>query len=100
MKRKRSKKGQAKHDNRVRTIAERYRRKGCEVKADIRRFPKPKPIGKSRRIPDIVATCGRKIYIFEVETPETLETDRDQQSTFRRSASQRTNTIFAVVLAR
>jgi len=90
----RSKAEQSKHDKAVRSIARSYQRKGWKVKADIPGFTKPKPIGKYKRVPDIVATRRGATHIVEVETRGTYRTDKDQRSTFKRSASHRKRTKF------
>lgn len=89
---KRSKEKQSEHDKAVERRAKELKRQGYEVQADLPGWEQPKPIGKDRRIPDYVAINKRTkktVVIGEVETRETMHRDKDQHSTFRRSAAQR-----------
>ncbi len=88
------------HDKKVRATASRYKREGWSVRADIPGYKRPGPIGKYNRIPDIVVKKGKKIRIFEIETPKSLKTDRAQRSTFSKHASNKKNTIFKVLVAK
>jgi hypothetical protein len=90
----RSKASQSKHNKKVRSIAQSYRKKGWNVKADIPGFPKPTPIGKKKRVPDIEATRPGTRHIVEVETKETYEADKDQRASFKRSAKKRKRTKY------
>lgn len=85
---------ETKHNKSVRTVANEHKNNGYDVHADISGFKKPAGIGKDNRIPDIVATKNGRTKIIEVETPTSLMTDKNQQSTFRRSAAHRKNTTF------
>ncbi len=87
---------QTKHDKKVKAVAQQYKKQGFEVKADLPGFDRPAPIGKYGRIPDIEAVKGRRREIVEVETPETLKSDKDQQATFRKHAAQKSNTKFRI----
>lgn len=49
-------------------------------------------------IPDVVARKRGATRIIEVETERTVDADRQQHATFRRSASQRTRTTFKLVV--
>lgn len=98
MSKKRSRKSQSKHNNKVKSVARGYKRRGWKVKADIPGFPRPKPIGKHKRIPDVVATRPGTRHIIEVETKETVEADRGQRGTFKRSASNRRRTKYREVI--
>lgn len=100
MRRKRVKVAQRKHDQKVASIAKKYERKGWKVRADLPRYQKPKPIGKNRRIPDVVATRTGTRHIVEVETKGTIESHKGQRSTFRRSAAQRKRTKYREEVAR
>lgn len=100
LRRKRRKAAQTKHDRKVASIARGYERKGWKVRADLPRYPKPKPIGKNRRVPDVVATRPGTRHLIEVETKGTIESHRGQQSTFRRSASQRKRTKYKLEIAK
>lgn len=95
---KRSRKSQSKHDSKVRSIARGYKQKGWKVAADIPGFPRPKPIGKHKRVPDVVATRPGTRHITEVETKETVKTDRGQRGTFKRSAAKRRRTKYREVI--
>lgn len=93
---KRSPSSQNAHDNKVKALAKELQKKGYIVNADIPGYNKPAPIGKDKRIPDIEAHKGGRTRLIEVETKESLTTDRKQQETFRRSAAQRANTTFKI----
>lgn len=96
---KRSASRQSEHDAEVKRIARRHDRKGWTVRADVPGFPTPDSIGNRRpRIPDVVARKRGAMRIFEVETEESVDADRNQHATFRRSASQRTRTTFELVV--
>ena len=86
---------ESKHDQKVRLEANRLKRKGWKVKASIPGFNQPKPIGKEKRIIDIAAEKKGATRLIEVETKATAGQDKKQQSTFRRSASQRKRTTRA-----
>ena len=90
----RSKRSQSKHDAEVRKTATRLKRQGYSVKADVSGFPQPETIGGVR--PDVLATKGKQKQIVEVETPESVDSARDQkqQQTFQRAADRSTNTSF------
>jgi len=94
---KRSKKRQEKHDAVVRREANRLRREGWNVQADIPGYEKPDSIGKENKIPDIRATKSGAERIIEVETPDTVEQDSDQHATFRRRAGQKPRSTFELV---
>ena len=96
----RSRKEQSAHDRAVRAEAERLKRIGYKVRADLLGYEKPKPIGKHRRRPDIEATKRGSRIIVEVETPSTATSHRDQHETFRRSASHRRGTKFILKIVR
>lgn len=67
--------------------------------ADVRGYPTPTSIGNRRpRIPDVVARKRGATRIFEVETEETVDADRKQHETFRRSAAQQNRTRFELVV--
>ncbi len=89
---------QSTHDNRVRALADRLEGQGWEVQADLPNFDQPDPIGKDERIPDILAAQGNQTKIIEVETPSTVNSHQDQHSTFRRSAAQRENAEFELIV--
>lgn len=89
---------QSEHDNCVRNNAEMLLNQGWNVQADLPDFNRPDPIGKDERIPDIYATLGDQAMIIEVETPSTIESHNEQHSTFRRSAAQKENTEFELIV--
>ena len=93
---KRSASKQTKHDTMVNQLAKQLRRQGYNVKADLPGYPRPTPIGKDKKRPDIEATKGTKRKIIEVETSETIERDKKQHTTFRRSVAQKSNTSFEI----
>lgn len=88
------------HNKKVRTTANRYKKNGWRVRADIPGYKRPDPIGKYNRIPDVVAKKGRQTRIFEIETPKSLKTDRAQRSTFKKHAANKPNTTFKTLVAR
>ena len=91
---KRNKTSQSKHDTEVRKIAQDFKNKGYEVKADVKGFSQPGTVGGYR--PDVVATKGKQRKIIEVETTESVSSTRDraQQAAFRSAASRSKNTTF------
>jgi len=90
---------QTKHDTKVNQIAKRLQRQGYKIKADLPGYFCPAPIGKGKKVPDIEAKKGAKRKIIEVETPETIERDKEQHTTFRKSAAQKRNTSFEIEVA-
>lgn len=90
----RSKRSRSKHDAKVREIAKKLEKQGFGVQADIPGYPTPDTIGGYR--PDIVGTKGKERKIHEVETPDSLNSARDQkqQQAFKQSANRRKNTTF------
>ena len=94
----RQKRNQTAHDRRVSALANRLVDQDWEVQADLPNFDQPDPIGKDERIPDILATQGNQTKIIEVETPSTVNSHQDQHSTFRRSAAQRENAEFELIV--
>lgn len=97
---KRTKRSKTIHNEKVRQIAERLEKQDWNVKADLRGYNKPEPIGKDGKIPDVEARKRGATRLVEVETPETLEAHKEQQATFRRSAAHKTRTTFKVVVAK
>jgi hypothetical protein len=90
---------QTKHDAKVKQIAKQLQGQGYKVRADLPGYPSPTPIGKGKKVPDIEAKKGGRRKIIEVETPETVERDKEQHSAFRRSAAQKSNTSFKIEVA-
>ena len=89
---------QSEHDDCVRAKAEVLINQGWNVQADLPEFDQPDPIGKDNRIPDIYSTLGGQTMIIEVETPSTANSHHEQHSTFRRSAVQRENAEFELIV--
>ncbi len=89
---------QSEHDDCVRANAEVLINQGWNVQADLPGFDQPDPIGRDDRIPDIYATLGDQAMIIEVETPSTANSHHEQHSTFRRSAGQKENTEFELII--
>ena len=91
---KRSRRSQTKHDTKVLSIARKLERQGFDVKADIRGYEQPDTIRGFR--PDVVGTKGRQRRIHEVETPDSVDSARDQkqQRAFRQAADQSKNSTF------
>ena len=96
----RQSKNQSTHDRRIRALANELKDKRWKVKADLPNFDQPDPIGNDGRIPDILATRGIRTKIIEVETPGTVDSHQEQHSTFRRSAAQRENGEFELVVTK
>ena len=96
---KRSAAKQTRHNAKVKQIAKQLQKQGYKVKADLSGYPRPTPIGRGKKVPDIEAKKGAKRKIIEVETPETLERDKKQHTTFRKSAAQKYNTSFEIEVA-
>lgn len=94
----RYKRNQSIHDNCVLALANRLEDQGWEIQADLPNFDQPDPIGKDERIPDILATRDNQTQIIEVETPNTVNSHQDHHSTFRRSAAQKENTEFELIV--
>ena len=92
----RSPQKQSQHDKKVKQIANRLKRDGWKVQADLPGYDQPDPIGNDDRIPDVVATKAGAKRIVEVETPETLEADKKQHEALRRSAAQKKRTRFDI----
>jgi hypothetical protein len=90
----RSKNSQSKHNVEVRKIANKLKKQGYEVQADLPGLPKPKTIGGFR--PDVVAKKGIKRKIYEVETPDSVNNSRDQQQrkAFKQASDRSKNTTF------
>lgn len=97
---KRSKDVQSIHDNKIKVIVKQLQGDGWKVKADLPGYEQPASIGKNQYIPDLEATkCGAR-KIIEVETPDSLKTDKEQISAFTRSAAQRNRTTFDLVVTK
>ena len=90
----RSKQSQSRHDAEVRKTANSLKRRGFDVKADIKGFSQPPTIGGYR--PDVTAVKGQEKKIVEVETTESVRSSRDQnqQRAFTAAASRAKSTTF------
>ncbi len=90
----RTKSSQSKHDAEVKDIARDYEKKGWSVEADVKGYRKPDTIGGYR--PDVVAKKGPRRDIVDVETPDSVDSARDQkqQNAFRAAAKRSKNTRF------
>ncbi|MCF8332073.1 MAG: hypothetical protein K9H84_06440 [Bacteroidales bacterium] len=100
MAKQRIRKKQTAHDRKVQREANKLKKQGWNVQADLPKHAKPEPIGKKNRIPDILATKSGVKKIIEIETPETDKKHKDQQGTFRRSAGQQSRTTFQKILTK
>lgn len=97
-----SKKKMTTHDRKVREIANKEKKKGRIVTADVRGFSKPNPI--KGRIPDIVSKdrkTGVK-RIVEVETPISMKisNDKKQRKIFRDHAKRSDKTKYRTVVTK
>lgn len=97
---KRTPQRQSKHDRKVKQIAQQLEREGWNVEADISGYRSPEGIGKRGRIPDIRATKAGAERIIEVETPSTMQKDKEQHETFRRSVGQKKRATFRIEVAK
>ena len=88
------------HDRKVRQIARELKNQGWNVKADVRGYKKPTPIGKDRKRPDVEASKAGNRRIVEVETPRSLVDDKRQISTFVRHAAQKKRTSVDIVVTK
>ena len=98
----RTSKEQTTHHRKVRELSRELKKKGYDVKADIRGYARPRPIGKDRYRPDIVAKKSGATRIIEVETPRSLRSERDQaqKKTFIKSVAHRRRTTFDIVVTK
>jgi len=95
----RSQRKQSAHNGEVRRIAGRLEDQGYKVQADIRGYPQPDTIGGYR--PDVIGKKGQERKIHEVETPDSVDSARDQkqQRVFRRAADKSKHTTFKRTIA-
>ena len=87
------------HDICVERKANELKNEGFLVEADLEGWPKPPEI--EGYIPDIFA-CVRKTNItriYEVETEETIVTDREQWMTFKRYSDRHVGVYFWLFIA-
>lgn len=89
---KRTKTGQKKHDSNVLKWAKQKEKEGFKVTADLPGWKKPPKIEGG--VPDGYAKKGKEKKMFEVETHDTLETDKKQRAKFRKWAKQSKNRTF------
>jgi hypothetical protein len=82
------------HDKGVQSWANRYKKDGWRVDADIAGWPAPALIGG--RQPDVVAVKNGYAHIIEVETNR--GDDHDQHATFRRHVGQKPRSKFILVI--
>ena len=87
---------QSKHDAKVKEVASRLKRQGWKVKADVKGYKRPDPIGMYGHIPDIQAEKAGARKIIEVETRDSMQRDKKQHEAFRRSAAHRKRTSFEI----
>ena len=73
----RSKKGQAEHDREVRKVANEYLEKGYKVLADLPNQERPDTVKGLR--PDLSVKKKRHETLIEIETPESVESARDEK---------------------
>ena len=90
----RSRGSQSKHDRKVQSLATNLEKQGSKVQADLKGHDQPKTLGGVR--PDITAKRGRERRIYEVETPDSVDSARDvaQQGEFKKAADRSENTTF------
>ena len=88
----RTKTGQKQHDSGVHRWIRGRQKEGFKTKADLPRYKKPSKIGGY--FPDGWAKKGKIEKLLEVETSETLETDKEQRAAFRKWADQSPNRTF------
>ena len=79
-------------------IAKDFEHKWFAVKADVKGYPSPDTIGGLR--PDVVATKGKERKIVEVETPDSVDSARDekQKKAFRNASRRSKNTTLRRVV--
>ncbi len=95
---KRPERSQSAHNAEVRRQAKDFEERGYDVQADVSGFPQPDTIGGMR--PDVVAKKGKRREIVEVETPNSVDSARDQrqQKAFRQAAKRAKGTTFRRVI--
>jgi len=96
----RSDRDQTTHDRKVRRVSRELKNEGYTVRADVRGYQRPRPIGKARVRPDIVATKSGTTRIIEVETPKSLVRDKEQIKTFLQSAAHRKRTTLDIIVTK
>ncbi|MBA7480805.1 hypothetical protein ES707_16267 [subsurface metagenome] len=91
---------QSAHHRKVQRLSRELKKEGYDVKADIKGYRRPRPIGKSKARPDIVAKKLGITRIVEVETPKSLVRDKEQIRTFFRSVAHRRKTTLDIVVTK
>lgn len=91
---KRTKRGQKKHDEAILNSMKYYKRRGFQVEADLPGMKKPSTI--NGRIPDLVAKKGRQKVILEVETKNTIKKDKLQHQAFEKYSDNSKDTKFRI----
>jgi len=84
---KRTKKGQAQHDKKVLQRYEHYKKQGAWVRADLPGQAKPPKI--KNKIPDVYVRLNGELIVEEIETPDTINTDKKQQEKLREGVKQK-----------
>lgn len=93
----RTKEGQKVHDQKVAELTRGLKNRGYKVQADLPGHPKP-PVMRGY-IPDVVAVKGKKTLIREVETPGTVQADKEQHHALEKAA-QELGAEFRVIIAK
>jgi hypothetical protein len=90
----RNKHSQSKHDKKVESLAKNLEKHGFSVQADITGYNKPTTFGGMR--PDVIGRKGKERRIYEVETPDSVNSARDQkqQEEFKDVADRNPKTTF------
>jgi len=83
---KRGKIGQMRHDKKVQQRLEHYKEKKFRVWADLPGRARPPKVGGV--IPDIYARKKKKLFIEEIETPATKESDKKQQERLKKGTKK------------
>lgn len=90
----RSKRSRSKHDQKVKSLAENLKRQGFGVQADVPGYHKPTSFGGMQ--PDVIGRKGKERKIYEVETPDSKDSERDrkQRDEFKQVADRNPKTTF------
>lgn len=94
----RTKTGQKIHDTEVSKWARQKEKEGFDVTADLPGWEKPPKIKGA--VPDAFAEKETKKKMLEVETPQTLEEDKEQREKFRKWADSGKNRTFFTKVAK
>jgi len=94
---KRGKIGQARHDKKVEQRLDFYKEKEYRVWADLPGRAKPPQVGGV--IPDIYARKGKKLFVEEIETSSTKDSDKKQHQKLR-EGTKRLGGDFSVKIAK